>query len=366
VYATVSGITSGGIVARYADSSNFLMAQVQAGSLILWRRVAGTFTQIGSTYTGTISNSDVIKLTCNSANDLAVYQNGTSRVTGNHSAGSSNTKHGLVTYSGITFDDFTVTDTASGSVSLVPDVGALTTTGYAPTAAQTANQSIAPGVGELTVTAYAPSVAQPIDIAPDVGQVLLTAYAPTVSQPIQVSPAWAELVTSGYAPTVTQAAGLQINPDPATATLAGYAPVLSQSANQSVLPGAGSLTTSGYAPTIGQATASPNIEPGPAQIIITGYSPAIVIGGPRTAKGERYFARVPPSDPAQLPAFLAQELRNIERAMQAPVPWLTLQTQHREPEKLFEGMVVRADGVQWNPGGGPGRYERRDGAWEKF
>ena len=38
----------------------------------------------------------------------------------------------------------------------------------------------------------------------------------------------------------------------------------------------------------------------------------------------------------------------------------------RPPAKSREGMIVVADGVGWNPGGGKGAYEYRDGAWRKL
>ena len=37
-----------------------------------------------------------------------------------------------------------------------------------------------------------------------------------------------------------------------------------------------------------------------------------------------------------------------------------------EPTRPENGMIVVADGVNWNPGAGAGAYERRAGAWVKL
>ena len=39
---------------------------------------------------------------------------------------------------------------------------------------------------------------------------------------------------------------------------------------------------------------------------------------------------------------------------------------HAEPDRYREGMIVYADGSDWNPGSGGGLYEYRGGAWAKL
>lgn len=39
---------------------------------------------------------------------------------------------------------------------------------------------------------------------------------------------------------------------------------------------------------------------------------------------------------------------------------------HVEPEKPRNGMIVLADGTNWNPGSGRGFYGRVNGAWSKL
>lgn len=72
-----------------------------------------------------------------------------------------------------------------------------------------------------------------------------------------------------------------------------------------------------------------------------------------------YIPRDVPSNPAELPGFLLQELRNISTAMNG----LTLPVSTRAPARPRDGMLVLADGVFFNPGSGAGYYGYRAGAW---
>lgn len=78
-----------------------------------------------------------------------------------------------------------------------------------------------------------------------------------------------------------------------------------------------------------------------------------------------YRKRSVPQDPAELPQFLDQELRNIEQGQQAAAPYLALAELHKEPAKLLTGMLVIADGTDWNPGAGRGVYVYLSG-WKKL
>lgn len=70
-----------------------------------------------------------------------------------------------------------------------------------------------------------------------------------------------------------------------------------------------------------------------------------------------------PLDPAQMPQFVDQELSRLEAALQAPVPFVSLTVAYAEPAKVWDGMVLIADGTNWNPGSGTGFYGYRAGAW---
>jgi hypothetical protein len=65
--------------------------------------------------------------------------------------------------------------------------------------------------------------------------------------------------------------------------------------------------------------------------------------------------------------FLQDELRRISAALQQPnVAQLILHPQAVEPTKVYEGLVVNANGTDWNPGSGAGLYQYLSGAWVKL
>ncbi len=64
-------------------------------------------------------------------------------------------------------------------------------------------------------------------------------------------------------------------------------------------------------------------------------------------------------------AWLAGELRSIASAINEP-EFIKLTELNAEPEKLENGMIVNADGTNWNPGSGAGIYARIAGAWVKL
>jgi hypothetical protein len=72
---------------------------------------------------------------------------------------------------------------------------------------------------------------------------------------------------------------------------------------------------------------------------------------------------VPESAPSSLKAWLAEQLRRIANDLNAPRHLDLLRAQ---PARIYEGLVVAADGVNWNPGGGVGVYARQSGVWVKL
>lgn len=73
-----------------------------------------------------------------------------------------------------------------------------------------------------------------------------------------------------------------------------------------------------------------------------------------------------PSDPKDLVAFLRTELQQIAKEM-ATVQSVILPTLYAEPARIYEGMLAKADGTSWSPGGtGAGIYARIGGAWVKL
>lgn len=115
VQATLTVLADGanaGLCGRRADDSNYILLAVvpgASGTIKLYKNIATTFTQLGSTYTGSVVTTDVFKLRMDSANLLTCYQNGVSRVSATDAAGSANTKHGMVAFDACSWDDFSIT-----------------------------------------------------------------------------------------------------------------------------------------------------------------------------------------------------------------------------------------------------------------
>lgn len=65
------------------------------------------------------------------------------------------------------------------------------------------------------------------------------------------------------------------------------------------------------------------------------------------------------------PQWLYDELSQVANNMTKPAG-LQFDVLHAEPLKPQDGQLVFADGVDWNPGGGGGLYQRVGGAWVKL
>ena len=66
---------------------------------------------------------------------------------------------------------------------------------------------------------------------------------------------------------------------------------------------------------------------------------------------------------AALSNSLRLELEKLAAQLSQPADFVTLKTLYAAPGRIFEGMVVKADGTTWNPGSGAGVYLYRGGAW---
>lgn len=62
---------------------------------------------------------------------------------------------------------------------------------------------------------------------------------------------------------------------------------------------------------------------------------------------------------------LQQQIDDL-RAQVQELRDLLLKEQHRPPTRIYEPMIVFADGTNWNPGGGRGYYARIGGVWVKL
>jgi hypothetical protein len=74
----------------------------------------------------------------------------------------------------------------------------------------------------------------------------------------------------------------------------------------------------------------------------------------------------PPSDAAELSAWVMRELAQIALLLNDGARIVIVQQSYAAPVKPREGMLVNADGTLWNPGGGAGMYQRLGGAWVKL
>jgi len=63
--------------------------------------------------------------------------------------------------------------------------------------------------------------------------------------------------------------------------------------------------------------------------------------------------------------FLERELNSISQAFNES-SHIRLRELHAEPERPRDGMLVYADGSNWNPGFGEGPYARVGGLWKKL
>lgn len=76
---------------------------------------------------------------------------------------------------------------------------------------------------------------------------------------------------------------------------------------------------------------------------------------------------IPADSPPGLRAWLAAQMRRIAETLTAPrVRAVQFDELHAEPDKYADGLVVLADGSDWNPGSGAGMYARISGAWVKL
>lgn len=85
---------------------------------------------------------------------------------------------------------------------------------------------------------------------------------------------------------------------------------------------------------------------------------------PRGTNSPRY---TPSAVPAGLDVILQEWLRRELHAIKAGFDGVhDFEVLYAPPQKLKEGMVRYADGVQWNPGAGKGLYVYNGTAWTKL
>jgi len=74
----------------------------------------------------------------------------------------------------------------------------------------------------------------------------------------------------------------------------------------------------------------------------------------------KYVPEQCPQNPAEIPEYIMRELPRIAASLDQTH---THDELHAEPAKLEDGMVVYADGTDWDPGAGEGLYVRVNDRW---
>lgn len=72
------------------------------------------------------------------------------------------------------------------------------------------------------------------------------------------------------------------------------------------------------------------------------------------------------SDSETLRRQLDEELTALERAWGSAEEFMELKELHSAPVKVRIGMIVLADGTDWDPGSGQGFYGYYNGQWNKL
>lgn len=67
--------------------------------------------------------------------------------------------------------------------------------------------------------------------------------------------------------------------------------------------------------------------------------------------------------PEGLAQYLFEEVNRISSAFDRLGSNLVLDELHVAPSRPVDGLVVKADGSDWDPGSGAGVYEYNDGVW---
>jgi hypothetical protein len=83
---------------------------------------------------------------------------------------------------------------------------------------------------------------------------------------------------------------------------------------------------------------------------------------PRNLNSVSYSPQIVPTNPADLPAFLRDELAGLQNAI-AILAAGHIDTSHVAPLKPRDGDIRLADGTDWNPGSGQGVYCYYNSTW---
>ena len=71
----------------------------------------------------------------------------------------------------------------------------------------------------------------------------------------------------------------------------------------------------------------------------------------------------PDETPEAIVEYLDDELQKVQESLEYATE-VRLEELNREPARPRTGMLVLADGTNWDPGSGAGFYGYRNGAWQ--
>lgn len=261
-------------------------AQRVSGTSLNWQLfkfVASTATQLGSSVSQTIATSTAYNLKLNvsgttielydegggsptiSATDSAITAAGFAGLRENGAATDSTLYH---------LDNFSAEEAGAGTTVSVP-AGSITLTGYAPTVSNPL--SIPIPAAALTLSGFAPTVTTPRIVSVPAGSLTLTGFAPVVSTPRTISVPAGSLSLTGFAPTVTvAAAGTTVSVPAGSLSLTGFAPTVSISAVIAIPPGA--LTLTGFAPSV-NTTLGTIVDVPAGGLTLSGFAPTVYTVG---------------------------------------------------------------------------------------
>lgn len=114
-----------GLIGRLADDNNYILMAIAPTTVKLFKRVSGSFTQIGTNASLGIGSGAVAKLEITAADVITAYIGGVNVKSGTDSAGAANTKWGLRANSDTStrFDTFSFTGTAARPVKMAGEWG---------------------------------------------------------------------------------------------------------------------------------------------------------------------------------------------------------------------------------------------------
>lgn len=76
-----------------------------------------------------------------------------------------------------------------------------------------------------------------------------------------------------------------------------------------------------------------------------------------------YTPSILPTDANELSLAVQREFERLAQELRATQPSILLDRLNVAPSKPRNGMVVFADGTNWNPGSGQGFYGYKGGVW---